>query len=215
MNRDDSRRVALVSPMECSFLVDLNDRAHNTSGKAEDFYAVQIMESGKEFRDFYKDFCTEMGLNFEKDTDILKSIDYLRRISYKPMPEYTLLELINQSIQFLFISEQDVVYNALVSLVVTKDILGNEITQSMLYDYFKNQKIEFRLRGNDDRIAPRINEINKEYRETFKPLQEGLIDRKEFGSCIESIENGKSFIICGSAGYGKSGCTEAIGIKGG
>ena len=210
MNRDDDRRVALVSPMECSFLVDLNDRVHNTSGKAEDFYAVQIMKSGKEFRDFYKDFCTEMGLNFEKDTDILKSIDYLRRISYKPMPEYTLLELINQSIQFLFISEKDVVYNALVSLVVTKDILGNEITQSMLYDYFKNQKIEFRLRGNDDRIAPRINEINKEYRETFKPLQEGLIDRKEFGSCIESIENGKSFIICGSAGNGKSGCTEAI-----
>ena len=33
----------------------------------------------------------------------IKSIDYLRRISYKPMPEYTLLELINQSIQFLFI----------------------------------------------------------------------------------------------------------------
>ena len=66
------------------------------------------MKSGKEFRDFYKDFCTEMGLNFEKDTDILKSIDYLRRISYKPMPEYTLLELINQSIQFLFISEKDV-----------------------------------------------------------------------------------------------------------
>lgn len=51
---------------------DLNDRANNTSGKAEDFYAVQIMESGKEFRDFYKDFCTKMGLNFEKDMDILK-----------------------------------------------------------------------------------------------------------------------------------------------
>ncbi len=146
LNREDGRRVALISPMECSFLVDLNDRANNTSGKAEDFYAVQIMESGKEFRDFYKDFCTEMGLNFEKDMDILKSIDYLRRISYKPMPEYTLLELINQSIQFLFISEKDMVYNALVSLVVTKDILGKEITQPMLYDYFRNQKIEFRLR---------------------------------------------------------------------
>lgn len=65
----------------------------------------------------------------EKNTDILKSIDFLRRISYKATPEYTLLELINQSIQFLFINDKDVVYNALVSLVVTKDILGNEITQ--------------------------------------------------------------------------------------
>lgn len=210
LNRDDNRNVALVSPMECSFLVDLNDRAHNTSGKAEDFCAVQIMKSSKEFQNFYKDFCTEMGLNYEKDTDIIKSIDYLRRINYKPMPEYTLGELINQSIQFLFISEKDIVYNALVSLIVTKDILGKEITQSMLYDYFKNQKIELRLRDNDDRIAPRVNEINQEYRETFKPLKEGLIDRKEFGRCIELIENEKSFIICGSAGYGKSGCTEAI-----
>lgn len=210
LNRDDNRNVALVSPMECSFLVDLNDRANNTSGKAEDFYAVQIMKSGKEFQDFYKDFCTEMCLNYEKDTDIIKSIDYLRRINYKPMPEYTLRELINQSIQFLFISEKDVVYNALVSLVVTKDILGKEITQSLLYDFFKVQKIELRLRDNDDRIVPRVNEINQEYRETFKSLQEGLIERKEFGRCIELIENEKSFIICGSAGYGKSGCTEAI-----
>ena len=32
------------------------------------------------------------------------------------MPEYTLLELINQSIQFLFIIEKDMVYNALVPL---------------------------------------------------------------------------------------------------
>ncbi len=206
----NTRNVALVSPMECSFLVDLNDRANNTSGKAEDFYAVQIMKSGKEFQDFYKDFCAEMCLNYEKDTDIIKSIDYLRRINYKPMPEYTLRELINQSIQFLFISEKDVVYNALVSLVVTKDILGKEITQSLLYDYFKIQKIELRLRDNDDRIVPRINEINQEYRETFKPLQEGLMERKEFGRCIELIENEKSFVICGSAGYGKSGCTEAI-----
>lgn len=210
LNRDDNRNAALVSPMECSFLVDLNDRANNTSGKAEDFYAVQIMKSGKEFQDFYKDFCAEMCLNYEKDTDIIKSIDYLRRINYKPMPEYTLQELINQSIQFLFISKKDVVYNALVSLVVTKDILGKEITQSLLYDYFKIQKIELRLRDNDDRIVPRVNEINQVYRETFKPLQEGLIERKEFGRCIELIENEKSFIICGSAGYGKSGCTEAI-----
>lgn len=102
------------------------------------------------------------------------------------------------------------VYNALVSLVVTKDILGKEVTQSMLYDYFKNQKIELGLRDNDDRIVPRVNEINQEYRETFKPLQEGLVERKEFDRCIELIENEKSFIICGSAGCGKSGCTEAI-----
>ena len=210
LNRDSDRQVALVSPMDCSFLVDLNDRAHNTSGKAEDFYTIQILKSDKKFQNFYKSFCIEMGLNIQKDTDILKSIDYLKRIYYKRISEYEIRERISQSIQFLFRSEKNIVYNALVSLVVTKDILGKEITQSVLYDYFKNQKIEFCLRDNDDRIAPRINEINQEYRETFKVLQEGLINRKEFGKCIDAIENEKSIIISGSAGYGKSGCTEAI-----
>ncbi len=210
LNRDDCRQVALVSPMECSFLVDLNDRANNTSGKAEDFYAVQILQSSKKFQNFYKSFCKEMSLDIEKDTDILKSIDYLKRIYYKRMSEYEIQELIYQSIRFIFRSEENVVYNALVSLTVTKDILGKEITQSVLYDYFENQKIELRLRDNDSRIAPRINEINREYRETFKPLQGGLIDRKEFSSCIVAIEKEKSIIISGNAGNGKSGCTEAI-----
>lgn len=210
LNRDDDRRVALVSPMDCTFLVDLNDRANNTSGNPEDFYTVQILGSDKKFQNFYKNFCTEMGLNFEEDSDVLKSIDYLKRITYKRLSEYEIQERINQSIQFLFRSEKNMVYNALVSLVVTKDILGKEVTQSMLYDYFKNQKIELGLRDNDDRIVPRVNEINQEYRETFNPLQEGLVERKEFDRCIELIENEKSFIICGSAGYGKSGCTEAI-----
>lgn len=210
LNRNDDRKVALVSPMECSFLVDLNDRAHNTSGKAEDFYNIQILESSKEFRKFYESFCKEMGVDIKKNEDVLKSIDYLQRIYYKRMSEYELQELINQSIQFLFISERSAVYNAFVSFVVTKDILGKEITQSMLYDYLKNQKIEFRLRDGDDRISPRIEEINYEYRETFKPLQGGLIDREEFNSCINAIEKEKPFIISGNAGYGKSGCTEEI-----
>lgn len=49
LKRDHDRNVALVSPMECSFLVDLNDLVHNTSSKAEDFYTVQIMKSSKKF----------------------------------------------------------------------------------------------------------------------------------------------------------------------
>ena len=153
LDRDDNRRVALVSPIDCTFLVDLNDRANNTSGKADDFYEIQISESDKKFRNFYKNFCTGMGLDCEKERDILKSIDYLKRIYYKRLSEHEIQERINQSIQFLFRTKKSIVYNALVSLVVTEDILGKEITQPMLYDYFKNQKIEFRLRDNDDKIG--------------------------------------------------------------
>ena len=50
LDRECDRKVALVSPMTCSFLVDLNDRANNTSGKADEFYDFQIMNSSKELQ---------------------------------------------------------------------------------------------------------------------------------------------------------------------
>lgn len=210
LNKDCSRKVALVSPMACSFLFDLHNRACNTSGKAEDFYSIQIMKSSREFQNFYKNFCLEMDLNSDEDNDVLKSIDYLKRIFYRQISEYELQERINQSILFLFISEQEIVYNALLSFVVMEDILGIEITQSVLLDYLKNQGITIRLKDGDKRIAPRISEVNREYRDNFRPLQGGLLHRKEFDDCIEAIVNEKATIISGSAGYGKSGCTEAI-----
>lgn len=210
LNRNYDRKVALVSPMACSFLFDLHDRACNTSGKAEDFYSIQIMKSSKEFQKFYKSFCSEMGLKSEQDVDVLKSMDYLKRIFYKQISEYELQERINQNIQYLFSSEQKIVYNALLSFVVMEDILGKEITQPTLVDYFIKQGITFRLKDGDTRIAPRISEINQEYRQNFRPLQGGLIHRKEFDDCIEAIVNESAMIISGSAGYGKSGCTEAI-----
>ena len=210
LNRNSSRRVALVSPMACSFLVNLHNRACNTSGKVEDFYSIQIKKSSAEFQKFYKNFCAEMSLNSNSDVGVLKSIDYLKRIFYKQISEYELQERINQNISYLFSSEEKVVYNALLSFVAMENILGREITQSVLYDYLKKQEIDFRLRDGDKRIAPRINELNQEYRGNFRVLQGGLIHRKEFDECIKAIEDEKSTIISGNAGYGKSGCTEAI-----
>ena len=98
----------------------------------------------------------------------------------------------------------------MLSFVCMENILGVEITQPVLMQYLEKQEMEMRLRDGDDRILPRFKEINQEYRDTFKPLKEGLVSRKEFEDCINAIKSEKSFIISGAAGYGKSGCTEVI-----
>ena len=210
LDRDCFRKVALVSPIACTFLSDLYDRASNTSRKAEDFYSIQIMKSSKPFQEFYEKFCFEMDLNSDEDEDILKSINYLKRIYYKQISEYQLKEMINLYIQNFFSTKVETVYNAFVSLIVKEDILGKETTQTILMDYLKKQGITFRLQDNDERISPRIQEINQEYRKNFNPLLNGFVHRKVFDDCIEAITNEKSIIISGNAGYGKSGCTEAI-----
>ena len=185
LDRECDRKVALVSPMTCSFLVDLNDRANNTSGKADEFYDFQIMNSSKEFQSFYENFCKEMNIEIGRESGILKSIDYLKRIYYKQISEYEIQELITQNIQYQFSSPKDMVYDAFVSMIVSKDILGRELTQIALIDYIEKKNIKFQLREDDGRIGFRIKELNQEYRESFRTLQEGLIHRKEFDNCIK------------------------------
>ena len=233
LNRDNKRRVALVSPLACTFLYDMHKRAANTSGRAEDFYKIQIAKSSTEFNKFYKSFCEEMGLRIEqknteadrKETDkcqdecnedninyknVLKSIEYLKRISYKQMSEYQLNEFISMNIRYRFSSDENKVYNALVSYVVMVDILGQELTQQKITDYLNEQGIIFSLRDGDKRIAPRIKELNEEYKEKFIPLKSGFVHREEADECIQAIEADKHIIISGSAGCGKSGCAEAV-----
>ena len=210
LDRDCFRKVALVSPIACTFLSDLHDRASNTNDKAEDFYSIQIIKNSEKFQKFYKNFCDEMGLNSNDNNDIFKSMDYLKRIYYKQISEYQLKEMINLYIQNFFSTKVETVYNTFVSLIVKEDILGKETTQTILMDYLKKQGITFRLQDNDERISPRIQEINQEYRKNFNPLLNGFVHRKVFDDCIEAITNEKSIIISGNAGYGKSGCTEAI-----
>ena len=54
LKRDDNRNVAMVSPLGCSFLVDLHDRAMNTSEKTEMFYEWQIKGSDPKFVNAYE-----------------------------------------------------------------------------------------------------------------------------------------------------------------
>ncbi|WP_079478683.1 hypothetical protein [Halobacillus salinus] len=60
---------------------------------------------------------------------------------------------------------------------------------------------------SDKDISRRLEELNKEYKSAFNTLENGLIQRREFSICRKTIESGKSLIIHGKAGRGKSGCT--------
>ena len=210
LERGENRTVALVSAVGCTHIVDLHDRAINSTNNPNDFYEYQVKTAGKEFQDSYKVFCKGMGLEVSEIADVAKSIEYLQRISFKQMSEYTLQEIIAQEINYYFATDRERVYNAFVALVIDSDIYAKEITASVLREYFSKQDIRMRIFDGDNRIIPQVELINKEYRASFKLLKEGLIDRKEFRECIEAINAEQSFVISGNAGYGKSGCTEAI-----
>lgn len=94
--------------------------------------------------------------------------------------------------------------------VIDGDILGKQITQSVIYHLFSEKEIKLKNLASDQRIIPRLEELNREYRSVFKPVNNELINRNEFSESRQVISSGESLIIHGKAGRGKSGCTEDI-----
>lgn len=167
LERGADRKVALVSTVGCTHIVDLHTRAINSTDNPAEFYEYQIKAGSKEFQTSYEEFCKGMGLESSETVDVVKSIDYLQRINFKQMSEYTLQESILQEIGYYFTTDKERVYSAFVSLVVDSDIFAKEITALELRNHFIKQGIRMRLLDGDKRIIPQVELINKEYRDSL------------------------------------------------
>ena len=62
----------------------------------------------------------------------------------------------------------------------------------------------------NNKIIPRVTELNEQYKNTFRGIKGTFINRPEIDKCIEEIEQNNSLIIHGKAGQGKSGCTQGV-----
>ncbi len=210
LDRDKSNTVSLVSPLAFTLLEDLIERAKNTSKNPKDFYNNQVLNASKEFVNFFKNYCKVMEINPEQDLDLVNCISYLNRIAYRQLPDTELKELILSRISYLLIGNEEEIYAAFAEWIADGDILGKIINQSVIYTFLKEKNIKSKNLATDERIMPRLKELNQEYNTSFIPLKHGLIKRKEFSICREAIDSGNSLIIHGKAGRGKSGSTVEI-----
>lgn len=207
MDINESNTVALVSPLAFTLLIDLINRAKNTSENPKDFYQIQVLNSSKELVVFFNNFCQAIGIDSGQEKDLVKCLSYLNRIAYRQMPDIELKDIILFQISYLLIGNEEEIYEKFVAWIVDGDILGKTINQAVVYAFLKGKNIQFKDLANDGRIMPRLGELNLEYKTAFSPLNNELIERKEFFVCREKVESGESLIIHGKAGRGKSGCT--------
>ncbi len=210
LDREPFIYVSLASPLAFTFLEDLTDRAIKSNINGRDFYEHQIKPASKEFVSFTNNICRVMEINHESDHDLIRLVGYLKRIRYRQFSDYELKETILSKIDYLFLGKSKEVYDSLVSWIIDGDILGKSINLSMLYQFFDDNRIKLKNLALDNKIFPRIIDLNREYKMLFQPLNYGMIIREEFEECREAIKMGKSLIIHGKAGRGKSGCTENI-----
>lgn len=210
LERDSTYEVSLASPLAFPMLEDLIDRSRNTSGLPNDFYYNQVLTSSKEFVGFFDNLSNALSINPNESKDLECCINYLNRIHCVHFPDAYLREILIDKISYLFIDDAKLVYDRFIAWIVDDDTRGIKITSAIINDLIENSRLKLKNLAFDRTINSRINELNKEYRGSFIPLNGGLFVRDEFVKCRAELESGKSLLIHGKAGRGKSGCTEDI-----
>lgn len=206
LERDPQVKVSLVSPLSFTSFSDLIYRA-KTNDDDQYFIEYQVQTSSVT-SGLLNDYIKYLG--FSKEKDIRKIINFLSRtvIRQEPYPENE--EFIKDKVSQYFIGDAASIKSKFINLILQGEIYGRWLSFQDLEKFIKSEKIEFRNLARDDRIIPRINILNDEYKNSFKTLDSGLKIRTQFDECQKYIQEGKSIIIHGKAGNGKSGLTENI-----
>ena len=211
LERGESNRVSLVSPLPFTLFEDLLQRARDTDiANPQLFYDFQIKKSGTKTVTLFHQYCGVMGLDYTRQEDLQKAINYLSRTYLRQAADFEQKELLLEKMNLLFIGNIDDIYAKFLEYILTENIYGKQIDVLSLTAFCNNCGFVFRNLANDNRILPAINNLNDEYKDSFRSLSIGLIERKEAAICTQWIAKGNSVIIHGYAGAGKSGCAENI-----
>ncbi|MBM6931032.1 hypothetical protein H5999_08190 [[Clostridium] spiroforme] len=210
LDRENNVCVSLVSPLAFTILEDITNRARNNKGDPSEFYNIQIKKAGIKTQNLFENVCKTIAIDPKNDVGCREIFYYFKRIYYRQCPDTEMKTFCLNRINSLFIGNPEVIYSLIIDYILTQDIYGKKITAHSMKTFFESQKVIFRNLANDHRILPRIQELNEEYKQSFNPFSNGIIYREESRRCCEYIKHGKSVIIHGQAGTGKSGCTTNI-----
>lgn len=87
---------------------------------------------------------------------------------------------------------------------------GVRITAKDVIDYMEKSGFHPRHYGYDTRVLERINVLNHTHWDEFSAIYDKLVHRTATEQVINDLHAGKSVILHGRAGFGKSGCLQEI-----
>ncbi len=208
LDSNDNTSYYFISAASCLMLNDISSEARNSDGNAEDFYNYQILKRGEDFKKNFKITMKYLKLNIDEEADRKKAFNYLKRIYVILYPDdINSREDLKRQIKFLFNGDAESIYHLLAQYPIEKDLLGMEITLSMLNNYLKSIKnMSYREISKDERVLPQILDLNNLFKDSYSLINKILISRTESKLCYDEITKGNSLILHGKAGYGKSGC---------
>ena len=209
LDRDPNHEFALVSAIPARSFGDICESARNSNENPEDFFLYQIQEVGEVRRNIFHSFCDALGLDPEKGNDLGKAHNYLKRTYIELFPDdrNTWDDLLTWA-GFLLTGDPETAIAVLLTYAENEDKYRKPIYADDLRTHLaERHKIYPKRLQHDTRIAPAVEELQKQFTDFIRPLliNNEIIPRKATSRIIEAINNGQDVVVHGAAGNGKSG----------
>ena len=208
LRSDPDCKFCFISPLYYGGLEDLCVRA-KTYSSAESF--IKNALTNKELRAAFKDCEKHFNLRRDDVDQLNELINTLSRCEFlvRPNNSETIQDL-EQLVSIYFFGIAETSRVLLENYVNDKALYGKEITVSDVVKYLRENGVSPRVRMGDTRIVPVIHRLNKRFVDSYDPIQGSLFHRESTERLIHEIDAGKSVVLHGKAGVGKSGCVREL-----
>ncbi|MGZ0166939.1 MAG: hypothetical protein ACKVII_23695 [Planctomycetales bacterium] len=217
LERDSRFEFTLVSGSPAPHLRDLSRSAKDSTGNAESFYRDQIQAGSNDRQAAFSEWCSRLELQEPDAEDRAVAFDLLRRSGF-----HQFVDTRESREDLKFMARQAVVgdADAVIALIAdyAADNLRKPISVSGISQHLRNSGFELRQLFADERIGPRIHELQEDFDDSIRPHLAGnrLIERPEVDEVLKLLENAElpaAIVLHGSAGHGKSGVLYQLTVK--
>ena len=211
VSRDSNSEYHFISPLPYGELTELCKRS-KTNQSVQDFFAYQLTNSK------LKTYCQSIVTNLQLNLDTPINREKLRNLlSHCYFEMYSSgiesKEALEERISVYFTQSPRAIRNLLQNYAMDTGSMGKKIIATDIIAYLDEQGFHLRNYGNSQTIINRIKSINEDYYAPFPAINNQLFHRAATDSILAHIQNGKSVIVHGKAGSGKSGCLQEVREK--
>lgn len=202
-----SKSYKVISRIGFRLLEDICESARNSTGSSSDFYKYQIQNISKERDKLFKELCTKLGLSSSDSDDLDKAIQFLKNFEIKKFNEDDIdNKLCILLAEKLIYQPPSHLVHFLQSYPVKCGKLRTHITSYILKTDLEVHHFSFKTYPGHPHISDVIATLNDEFDRSIEPylISQQNIQRSEFSTTLDTVNNNPITIIKADAGVGKS-----------
>ncbi|HIU32357.1 MAG TPA: ATP-binding protein [Candidatus Caccousia avistercoris] len=209
LESEPGSRYFFISPLPYGGLDELCRRAR-TNHSAQDFAAYQL--TNQPYRMLFDATAQQLRLDKNDDAQLRKIVSLLARCHFEIVPwgEEARLDL-EERIGWLFRGvPASSIRVQLEQMAHDSSAYGVPITANDVIAYLGRNGVKRRDYSCDDRILTRVQKINQSFRDGFRPIRQTIFPRAATEQVFSAVMEGRSILLHGKAGAGKSGCLQEL-----